>query len=55
MAGLTVTEKTHWKDRIGRRIDKRIEAIYAEEPNLNDRVQRDARQRALQSLGRAEQ
>ena len=55
MAGLTVTEKTHWIDRIGRRIDKRIEAIYAEEPNLNDRIQRDARQRALESLGLAEQ
>ncbi len=30
--GLTVTEKEHWKDRIARRIDKRIEAIFAEEP-----------------------
>lgn len=49
--GLTVTEKEHWKDRIGRRIDKRIEAIFAEEPNLEDRIQRDARQRALSSLG----
>ena len=26
MAGLTVTEKEHWKERISRRIDKRIEA-----------------------------
>jgi hypothetical protein len=52
--GLTVTEKEHWKDRIGKRIEKKIEAIYAEEPNLDDRVQRAARQRALESLGLAE-
>jgi len=51
---LTVTEKEHWKDRISRRIDKRIEAIHAEGPNLKDRIQRDARQRALESLGLAE-
>ena len=49
--GLTITEKEHWKDRIARRIDKRIEAIFAEEPNLEDRIQREARQRALSSLG----
>ena len=52
--GLTVTEKEHWKDRIARRIDKRIEAISADDPNLFDRVKRDARQRALDSLGLAE-
>jgi hypothetical protein len=55
MPGLTVTEKEHWKDRIGRRIDKRIETISAEDPSLLERVERDARQRALQSLGLAEQ
>jgi uncharacterized membrane protein YheB (UPF0754 family) len=49
--GLTITEKEHWKDRIARRIEKRIEAIFAEEPNLEDRIQREARQRALSSLG----
>lgn len=54
MPGLTVTEKEHWKDRISRRIDKRIEAISAVEPNLMDRVQREARARALTSLGLAE-
>lgn len=54
MPGLTVTEKEHWKDRISRRLDKRIEAIAAEEPNLLDRVHREARQRALRSLGLAE-
>ena len=51
MSGLTVTEKEHWKDRINRRIDKKIEVISAEDPNLFDRVRRDARQRALRSLG----
>jgi len=53
MAGLTVTEKEHWKERIARRIDRRIAAIEAEEPNLMDRVKREARERALESLGLA--
>ena len=51
MPGLTVTEKSHWKDRIARRIDKRIELIAAREPNLMDRVQREAQENALASLG----
>ena len=51
---LTVSEKNHWKDRIARRIDKRIETVLAAEPNLMDRIHRDARQRALQSLGLAD-
>ena len=51
---LTVTEKQHWKDLIARRIDKRIECLLAAEPNLMDRIHRDARQRALQSLGLAD-
>ena len=54
MPGLTVTEKEHWKDRIGKRIDKKIEAISAEDPNLLDRIHREARLRALSSLGLAE-
>ncbi len=54
MSGLTVTEKQHWKERINRRIDKKIETISTEEPNLFDRIRREARQRALQSLGLAE-
>ena len=53
MSGLTVTEKQHWKDRIARRIDKCIETLTAAEPNLMDRIQREARQRALASLGLA--
>ncbi len=51
---LTVREKDHWKERIGRRIDKKIEVIGAEDPSLFKRVERDARQRALDSLGLAE-
>ncbi len=54
MSGLTVTEKEHWKNRIARRIEKRIEAITAGDPNFFERIQRDARQRALESLGLAE-
>lgn len=54
MPGLTVAEKTHWKDRLSKRIDRRIETIAAEEPNLLDRVKRDARVRAMQSLNVAE-
>ena len=54
MPGLTVAEKNHWKDRLSKRIDRRMETIAAEEPNLLDRVKRDARKRAMQSLNVAE-
>ena len=54
MPGLTVTEKNHWNDRIGRRIDKRIEALTASEANFMDHLKQRARERALQSLGLAE-
>ena len=54
MPGLTVAEKNHWKDRLAKRIDRRIETIAAEEPNLLDRVKREARERAIQSLSLAE-
>jgi hypothetical protein len=54
MPGLTVTEKEHWKTRIAARIGKRIEAIKSGHPALFERVKREARARALQSLGLAE-
>ena len=54
MPGLTVTEKEHWKERIAKRIDKKIETVLAAEPNLIERVQREARERALESLGLAD-
>src|SRR4051794_24936524 len=43
-----------WKERIARKIDSKIEAIAAGDPGLLDRVQEQARRRALQSLGLAE-
>ena len=54
MAIITVTEKEHWKGRIARRIDKKIESLCAEDANLMDRIQRQAENRALESLGLAE-
>ncbi len=54
MPALTVAEKTHWKDRLSKRIDRRIEAISAEDPPLLKRVREQARQQALESLGMAE-
>lgn len=54
MPSLSVAEKSHWKDRISKRIDKKIEAILAGELSLMDRIQDQARQRAVQSLGLTE-
>jgi hypothetical protein len=54
MPGLTVTEKEHWRQRISARIGKTIEAIKSKHPALFERVKREARTRALQSLGLAE-
>jgi hypothetical protein len=54
MPGLTVTEKTFWKERIAARIAKRIEAIQAAHPALFDRVKRQAHAGALGSLGLAD-
>jgi DNA repair exonuclease SbcCD ATPase subunit len=51
MAGLTVTEKEHWKDRIARRIDNKIERLTANDPNFTERLHREAREWALVSLG----
>ena len=42
MPSLTVTEKNHWKERIARRIEKRVEMLLAAEPNLMDRSHREA-------------
>jgi hypothetical protein len=54
MPSLTVTEKAHWKSRLEERLNKRIEAIWAEDPGLKERVADEAHQRALVSLGVAE-
>lgn len=53
MPGLTVSEKQHWKDRIGARIAREVEAIKAEHPALFDRARREAHAQALGSLGLA--
>ncbi len=54
MAGLTVTEKEHWKDRIDRRIARQIEAITTEDQGLLERIKEQARCQAIASLGIAE-
>ena len=51
---LTTTEKQHWRDRIGKRIDKKIATITALDPGLFARIESEARTRAIQSLGIAE-
>ena len=47
MPGLTVTEKSHWRDRIARAVER----IKARQPALFDRIAREARARALTTLG----
>src|SRR3990172_5266142 len=50
--GITVAEKSHWRDRIAKRIDHRIETLVAkEDPTLLQRVEKEARGRAYKSLG----
>jgi hypothetical protein len=53
MPNLTVKEKEFWRDRIARKIDKKIEAVSSRDPNLQARVAARAHQRALESLGLA--
>jgi hypothetical protein len=54
MPGLTVTEKEHWKDRLAKRIERKIEVLKASDPGLFTRLNREARMQTLQSLGLAE-
>lgn len=50
--GLTVAEKNHWKERITKRIDQRIETLVAKkDPTLLEKVTKEARQKAYESLG----
>jgi hypothetical protein len=54
--GLTLGEKTHWRDRIAKRIDRRIEVLVAkQDPILLQRVAEQASARAFESLGIAAQ
>ena len=49
---ITVREKDHWKDRIGKRIDYRIETLVArKDPTLLQRVKEQSRDKAYESLG----
>ncbi len=51
MPSLTLGEKTHWKERIGKRIEHRIETLVAkQDPTLLQRVSEQARQKAYESL-----
>lgn len=53
---LTVKEKEHWKERISRKINHAIETLCAkEDPLFRERLREAARQRAVASLGIAEQ
>jgi len=50
--GLTVAEKNHWKERIAKRIDQRIETLVArQQPTLLEQVAKKAREKAYESLG----
>ncbi|QDV26051.1 hypothetical protein [Aureliella helgolandensis] len=49
---ITVKEKEHWKERIGRRIDLAIEELESkEDPGFRKRIQQSAEERAWKSLG----
>ena len=51
MGQLTVKEKEHWKERIGRKIEKAIETLVSkEDPGFLTRVESDAERLAYDSL-----
>ncbi|HUW31175.1 MAG TPA: hypothetical protein VM223_06150 [Planctomycetota bacterium] len=53
---ITVAEKEHWKERIAKRIDLRVETLVAkQDPLLLQRVAERARARAYESLAIAAQ
>ena len=52
MAQLTVKEKEHWKERIGRKVDHAIDQLLAQnDKHYLARIAADARQMAIDSLG----
>lgn len=51
---LTVTEKEHWKKRIEKKLDRKIEGLYAARPTFMADVQTKAREQAIESLGIAD-
>lgn len=53
---LTVTEKNHWKERIAKRIERAVEELLAKyDSSFHTKIELQARQRAIDSLGIAEQ
>ena len=49
---LTVREKEHWKETIERKVKRAIAELYAQgEHNLLIRIDKDAKRKALESLG----
>ena len=53
---LTLSERDHWKSRIAKRIDQRIETLVSrQDPTLLQRTAGHARARAYESLGIAAQ
>jgi hypothetical protein len=48
---LTVAEKEHWKDRIEKRIAKKIDQLYDSDPQLASQLSELPRERAIDSLG----
>ena len=49
---LTVAEKEHWKERIEKRVDRRVEMLVAkQDPALLQRVSAAAREKAYKRLG----
>ena len=53
MAGLTVSEKLHWKERLAVRFKAAVERIKARHPATFARLGREAHAHALESLGLA--
>ena len=51
---LTVSEKEHWRDRIAKRIDKKISGITSRHPQLFQSIRAQARDKAVAALGLTE-
>jgi hypothetical protein len=53
MPTLTVKEKEFWRNRLAKKIEKKIEAVCTRAPHLLERIASQAQQRALDSLSLA--
>ena len=55
MGNLTVKEKEHWQERIGRKVEQAIDKLIAEtDPTYRERIAEKAAKMALASLGIAD-